>query len=79
MPFEIVGGLSPSSKGAMFHKLEHKILLTQLEENNEYEDDSSVPNVTTSTFRQSLNSTLQINNSQIIDRVSQVGQRIICT
>ena len=45
LPFEVGGtitGLSPSSKAASFHKLENKVLVTQIDENADVDDENSV-------------------------------------
>lgn len=66
---------SPSSKTAQFHKLENKILLTQIEDDYELVVDTQNSPTHTRTFRQSLNSTLQANNTQLQDRLSHLPQR----
>lgn len=61
LPFDFIGDSSPQSKGASFHKLENKILLTQVEDtSNDCEDDYLS---SSATIRESLNTTIMMNNS----------------
>ena len=69
-PFEMSVNVSPQSKTAQFHKLENKILLTQIEDGDDCEEDTS--RLITHTIRQSLNSTLHINNTQLQERLSHI-------
>jgi hypothetical protein len=56
LPFEVGGsGLSPSSKVTSSHKLENKVLVTQIDESADLDDENSV-SMHISTFRQSLQS-----------------------
>eukprot|EP00347_Sterkiella_histriomuscorum_P005428 403356654 len=77
-PFEMtLTAVSPQSKNAQFHKLENKILLTQIEDGDDCEMDTSRQATHANNhIRQSLNSTLQINNTQLQERLSQLQQRL---